>query len=80
MSAKFHPRFCSLKNLTAIIEMAKVRKINRKATIFKNIIDSNIHSFYKKCEKSKPKACISLKFVYNEKVCVKHIFVGGKNL
>lgn len=51
MSAKFHPWFCNLKNLTAIIEMAKVRKINRKATIFKNIIDSNIHSFYKKCEK-----------------------------
>lgn len=31
-------------------------------------------------KQSKPKACISLKFVYNEKVCVKHIFVGGKNL
>lgn len=51
MSAKFHPWFCNLKNLIAIIEMAKVRKMNRKATIFKNIIDSNIHSFYKKCEK-----------------------------
>lgn len=37
-------------------------------------------NFIKNAWKSKHKACISLKIVYNEKVCVKRIFVGGKNL